>query len=48
MAAKQKIINIYFGRAGFGSKVTTLKDAREKINQLRWQMLINSLGKLLK
>ena len=28
---KQKIINdIYFDRAGFGSKATTLKDAREK------------------
>lgn len=28
---KQKIINdIYYDRAGFGSKQTTLKDAREK------------------
>ena len=31
MADKQKIINdIYFDRAGFGSKANTLKDAREK------------------
>ena len=31
MNAKQKIINdIYYDRAGFGSKQTTLKDAREK------------------
>ena len=31
MNNKQKIINdIYFDRAGFGSKATTLKDAREK------------------
>lgn len=30
-SSKQKIINdIYFDRAGFGSKQTTLKDAREK------------------
>ena len=29
--SKQKIIgNIYFYKAGFGSKNTTLKDAREK------------------
>ena len=31
MGDKQKIINdIYFGKAGFGSKSNTLKDAREK------------------
>ena len=31
MSSKKKIINdIYFDRAGFGSKATTLKDAREK------------------
>ena len=29
--SKQKIINdIYFDRAGFGSRATTLKDARAK------------------
>ena len=28
---KQKVIsNIYFDRSGYGSKATTLKDAREK------------------
>ena len=32
---KQKIINdIYFDRSGFGSKATTLKDAREKDNTI--------------
>ena len=31
MSDKQKVINdIYFDRAGFGSKANTLKDAREK------------------
>ena len=31
MGDKQKIINdIYFDKAGFGSKYNTLKDAREK------------------
>ena len=31
MSDKQKIINeIYFDRSGFGSKATTLKDARQK------------------
>lgn len=30
--SKQKIINdIYFDRFGFGSRATTLKDAKEKI-----------------
>ena len=37
--SKQEIIgNIYFYKAGFGSKNTTLKDAREK-NKLLWKML---------
>ena len=31
MSDKQKIINdIYFDRSGYGSKATTLKDARQK------------------
>ena len=31
MSSKQEIISkIYFDRAGYGSKATTLKDAREK------------------
>ena len=31
MSEKQKIINdVYFDRGGFGSKATTLKDARTK------------------
>ena len=31
MSEKQKIIdNVYFDRSGFGSKATTLKDARVK------------------
>ena len=31
MSSKQKIINdIYYDRAGFGSKAVTLKDARAK------------------
>ena len=39
--SKQEIIgNIYFYKAGFGSKNTTLKDARErKTNLLLWKML---------
>jgi hypothetical protein len=33
---KQKIINdIYLDRAGFGSKQTTLKDAREKDSSIK-------------
>ena len=35
MSSKQKIINdIYFDRAGFGSKKTTLADARKKDNTI--------------
>ena len=33
---KQQIINdIYFDRAGFGSKATTLKDAKEKDSSIK-------------
>ena len=35
MTSKQDIIsNIYFDRSGFGSRATTLKDAREKDNSI--------------
>ena len=45
--SKQKIINdIYFDRAGFGSKSNTLKDAKEKIVALKCQMLRGSLKKM--
>ena len=38
MSEKQKIINyIYFDRAGFGSKATTLKDARAKGPSIRME-----------
>ena len=30
MLSKQDIINIYFDRSGFGSKATTLQDAKKK------------------
>ena len=40
MSNKQTIISdIYFDRSGYGSKATTLKDAREKIKLLLWKML---------
>ena len=38
MSEKQKIINdIYFDRAGFGSKATTLKDAKAKEPSIRME-----------
>ena len=49
MSDKQKIINdIYFDRSGYGSKKTTLDDARKKISQLLWMMSMNFLEKMLK
>ena len=34
--SKQKIINdIYFDRAGFGSKITTLEDAKKKDSTIK-------------
>ena len=49
MSDKQKIINdIYFDRSGYGSKKTTLDDARKKIRQSPWMMSMNSLEKMLK
>ena len=36
MSSKQDVINkIYFDRAGYGSRATTLKDAREKDKSIR-------------
>ena len=38
MSEKQNIINdIYFDRAGFGSKATTLKDAKQKTRPSEWK-----------
>ena len=49
MSDKQKIINdIYFDRSGYGSKATTLKDARQKISQLLWMMSLNFLEEMLR
>ena len=46
---KNSIINdIYYDRAGFGSKKQTLKDAREReIKLLQWLTLIIFLEKML-
>ena len=49
MSDKQKIINdIYFDRSGYGSKKSTLDDARKKIRQSPWMISMNSLEKMLK
>ena len=49
MSDKQKIINdIYFDRSGFGSRGTTLKDAKEKDSSIKCQMLRGSLKRMLK
>ena len=47
---KQKIINdIYFDRSGFGSRATTLKDARERgIKVLQKRTLRSFLERMLK
>jgi hypothetical protein len=43
---KQKIINdIYYDRSGFGSKQTTLKDAKKKDPTIKKKMLRYSLKK---
>ena len=49
MSDKQKIINdIYLDRSGYGSKKTTLDDARKEIRQSPWMMSMNFLEKMLK
>ena len=46
---KQKIINdIYFDRAGFGSKQTTLKDAREKDSSIKMSDIEEFFRKMLR
>lgn len=46
---KQKIISdIYFDRAGFGSKQTTLKDAREKDKSITMKDVEDFLEKMLR
>ena len=38
MSAKQEIISkIYFDKSGFGSRATTLKDAREKDKTIKME-----------
>ena len=46
---KQKIINdIYFDRAGFGSKAVTLKDAREKDPSIKKEDVDEFFKKMLR
>jgi hypothetical protein len=45
--SKQEIIgNIYFDKSGFGSKNTTLKDAKEKDKSITMKMLKNFLKRM--
>ena len=49
MSDKQKIINdIYFDRSGYGSKATTLKDARQKDKSITMDDVNEFLRKMLK
>ena len=49
MSDKQKIINdIYFDRSGYGSKATTLKDARQKDASITMDDVNEFLEKMLK
>ena len=46
---KQKVISdIYFDRSGYGSKATTLKDAREKDKTITMKDVEDSLERMLR
>ena len=48
MSEKQKIINdVYFDRAGFGSKSRTLEEAREKDKTITMSDINEFLGRML-
>ena len=49
MSSKQEIIaNIYYDKGGFGSRATTLKDAREKDKTITKDDINDFLERMLK